>query len=213
MKTKIVISSLAAIIAIGLGIYAINGGSGNEPIVENTTKPAITELITTTIQSLKPLAKGDMAAMRILDVPVDLNQVSFVDGDGKSLTIGDWKGRVVLLNLWATWCPPCRHEMPSLEDLQGQLGGENFEVVTVSIDLKTADKPKKFFAENDLKNLNFYWDGSAKIFTSLKKQNLSFGMPTTVLINRQGIALGVLNGPAVWNGAQALALITRTLEM
>ena len=208
MKINLKIISLVAIAAIGFGIYAINGGSGNKPVLENIQKSSLSHN-----QELKPFAKGSMAAMRILDKPLDLNSIAFSDGDDKSFTIADWHGRTILLNLWATWCPPCRHEMPFLEDLEARLGGEQFEVVTVSIDLKSSAKPKAFFAEIGLKALKFYWDGTSKIFTDLKKENLAFGMPTTVLINRDGMALGVLNGPATWNSDEAIALIQQTLKL
>ena len=165
----------------------------------------------TILASLKPLARGKMAAMRILDKPVDLSQISFTDGEKKPFKIADWKGRVVLLNLWATWCPPCRHEMPSLEDLETKLGGPEFQVVPVSIDLKTTDKPKAFFKETGLKKLPFFWDGSAKIFNKLKSIGLAFGMPTTILIDKNGMALGVVNGPAEWNSEDAITLIKKAL--
>ena len=208
MKINLKIISLIAIAAIGLGIYAINWGSGNKPVVENIQKSS-----TSDNQVLRPFAKGSMAAMRILDKPLDLNSIAFSDGDGKPFTIADWNGRTVLLNLWATWCPPCRHEMPFLEDLEKRLGSEKFEVVSVSIDLKSSAKPKAFFAEIGLKALKFYWDGTSKIFADLKKENLAFGMPTTVLIDQNGMALGVLNGPATWNSDEAIALIQKTLKL
>ena len=207
MKTNLKIISLIAIVATGIGLYAIFGGGGNEDVVEN--KPQSANLIASI---LKPLATGNMAGMRILDKPLDLNYISFSNGDERNFTIADWKGRVVLLNLWATWCPPCRHEMPFLEDLESQLGGENFEVVSVSIDLKSPKKPKAFFAEIGLKKLKFYWDGSAKIFNELKKHNLAFGMPTTILIDKNGMALGALNGPATWNSAEAITLVRQALK-
>ena len=153
-----------------------------------------------------------MAAMRILEKPLDLSAVSFGDGNGNIFKIADWKGRVVLLNLWATWCPPCRHEMPFLEDLEARFGGDNFQVVAVSIDLKSPDKPKAFYAEIGLEKLGFYWDGSAEIFNELKKYNLAFGMPTTILIDKNGMAVGALNGPAEWNSAEAFALIEQALK-
>lgn len=208
MKINLKILSLIAIAAIGIGIYAINWGSGNEPVAEKIQKSSTSEF-----EMLKPLAKGSMAAMRILEKPLDLNKISFSDGEGNSFTIANWRGRTVLLNLWATWCPPCRHEMPFLEDLEVRLGGENFEVVTVSIDLKSTTKPKAFFSEIGLKALKFYWDGTSKIFADLKKENLAFGMPTTVLINDEGMALGVLNGPAAWNSDEAIALIQQSIKL
>lgn len=211
MTTKTKILALLAFIAIGIGIYAISGGSGNEQMAEKT-QPSANAPTADVLAALKPMTKGKMAAMRVLDAPVDLSNVAFGDGDGNPLTIGDWKGRVVLLNIWATWCPPCRHEMPWLDSLQKQLGGPEFEVVSVSIDLRTQDKPRAFFAETNLKELGFYWDGTAKIFTVLKRQGLAFGMPSTILIDKNGMALAALNGPAEWHSADAVALINTVLK-
>lgn len=207
MATKTKLISVLVLIVLGIGIYAISMGTGNEVSKENSNQVA-----TSLIPALKPLAKGKMAAMRILDKPLDLNSISFVDKDNNPRTIADWNGRIVLLNLWATWCPPCRHEMPSLEDLEKQMGGADFEVVTVSIDLKTPDKPKAFFKEINLTELAFYWDGSVAIFNTLKKKNLAFGMPSTILIDRNGFAVGALNGPAEWNSDDAIALIKKSLN-
>ena len=207
MKNKKYFFYLIAFAAIIVGLYAVFQGTGNERMAEKSNPPANSK-----ITILKPFARGDMAAMRILDAPVDLNLISFDDDEGKKLLVSDWKGRVILLNLWATWCPPCRHEMPSLEKLELEFGSDKFEVVAVSIDLKSPDKPKAFFAEINLKALNFYWDGSAKIYNEFKKLNLSFGMPTTILIDENGMGLAVLNGPADWASDDAMALIAETLK-
>ncbi|MCF6322156.1 MAG: TlpA family protein disulfide reductase [Rhizobiaceae bacterium] len=211
MTAKSKILAMIAVVAVGIGIYAISGGAGNEPVAENSANPSASQSASI-MEALKPLAKGEIAAMRVLDKPLDLNNISFTDGEGKTLTIADWNGRTVLLNIWATWCPPCRFEMPSLEDLEVQLGGEDFEVVAVSIDLKSTDKPRAFYKEIDLNDLKFYWDGTAKIFGELKKLNLAFGMPTTVLIDKNGMALGVVNGPAEWNSEDALVFIRKSLN-
>ncbi len=206
-KSKILI--LVAALALGFGIYAISGDAGNN----QTAKKDVTPSEEPAFRSLKSLTTGDMAAMRILDTPLDLTKINFTDGNGKTFTIADWKGRTVLLNLWATWCPPCRHEMPSLEDLEKRAGSDVFEVVSVSIDLKSPDKPRAFFKEINLTELKFYWDGTSKIFHELKKMGLAFGMPTTILIDKNGMAIGAMNGPAEWNSKAAFALIEKAIAL
>lgn len=156
---------------------------------------------------LSDYAKGDLAAMRIISSPVDLNDIKFTDQNEVPFSVKDFNGRIVLLNLWATWCPPCRHEMPSLHSLQEQKGDDQFEVVTVSIDLKDPAKPLAFLKSIDNTELTFYWDKQAKIFNDMKRIGLAFGMPTTVLIDRDGFAVGVLNGPAEWASKDALAIV------
>ena len=91
---------------------------------------------------LEPLARGEVAALGIASEPKRLPELAFADADGKPRTLADFQGKTVLLNLWATWCVPCRKEMPALDALQGKLGGDKFEVVAVNIDTRNLDKPK-----------------------------------------------------------------------
>ena len=149
------------------------------------------------------LNKGAMAAFLARPKPLDLGEVSFVAADGATKTLSDWHGKVVLLNIWATWCVPCREEMAMLDKLEAQLGGKDFQVVAVNIDRGAADKPKAFLAEIGATHLALYTDPSGKLFSKLK----AVGMPTTLLIDREGHEIGRLVGPANWDSPDALALI------
>src|SRR5204862_290034 len=128
--------------------------------------------------------------------PRRLPDLAFADAEGKPHTLGDFKGKTVLLNLWATWCVPCRKEMPALDALQAKLGGDKFEVVAVNIDTRNLDKPKAWLQEVGVKRLGYYADSSAKVFQDLKAIGKAFGMPTTLLIDAQGCELGAIAGPA-----------------
>ena len=149
------------------------------------------------------LNKGAMAAFLARPKPLDLGEVSFVDGEGVAKSLSDWRGKVVLLNIWATWCVPCREEMATLDKLQAALGGNDFQVVAVNIDRGGADKPKNFLAETGATHLSLYTDPTGKLFSKLK----AVGMPTTLLIDREGHEIGRLVGPANWDSPDALALI------
>ena len=144
-----------------------------------------------------------MAAFLARPKPLDLGEVSFVDGEGATKSLSDWQGKVVLLNIWATWCVPCREEMATLDKLEAALGGKHFQVVAVNIDRGGADKPKSFLAETGATHLSLYTDPSGKLFSKLK----AVGMPTTLLIDREGHEIGRLVGPANWDSPDALALI------
>ncbi len=196
-----------AIIALAGGIYVIARGSGN------VAAAAGCEASVEQAARLNGANTGAVAAFNIADRPVDVGALAFVDASGAAKRLADWKGRVVLLNLWATWCAPCREEMPSLQALQQQAGGAGFEVVPVSVDLGTDEKPKKFYAENDLSGLGFFHDGTMGVFNALKKESLAFGMPATLLIDRNSCVLGTLNGPADWASPQALALVERAKSL
>ena len=117
----------------------------------------------------------------------------------------------MLLNLWATWCVPCRKEMPALDALQQKLGGPDFEVVAVNIDTRDPDKPKAWLKEVGIERLGYYADSSAKMFQDLKAVGRAFGMPTTILIDRNGCELGTLAGPAEWASDDAIKLIEAAL--
>jgi thiol-disulfide isomerase/thioredoxin len=189
------------LVAAGIGaIYGIGGGNGNAP-------DAVCAGALQKAKELSPLLRQEMAAVRIMNAPMPLGELAFLDADGKPRTLGESAGKTVLLNLWATWCPPCRAEMPALDALQRELGGEKFEVVAISVDLGAPDKPKRFFAETGISSLGFFHDGSMDAFNRLKKAGLAIGMPVSVLIDRDGCALAVLNGPAQWDSPAAKALI------
>ena len=160
---------------------------------------------------LKPLATGEIAALQVRDAPEILRDLSFSAPDGKPLTLADFRGRTILLNLWATWCAPCRHEMPALDRLQGALGGPDFEVVAVNIDTRNPEKPKQFLDEVKVTRLAHYTDPSARIFQDLKAVGRAFGMPTTILIDRNGCELAYLAGPAEWSSPEAFAFVKTAL--
>jgi thiol-disulfide isomerase/thioredoxin len=161
--------------------------------------------------ALKPLAKGEVAALQIPAEPARLRDLSFKLPDGRDTTLSAFLGKTVLVNLWATWCAPCRHEMPALDRLQQQYGGPNFEVVAINIDTRNVEKARAFLDEVNVKSLALYADPSAKIFQDLKSVGRAFGMPTTILLDKDGCELAYLAGPAEWSSPDAFAFIGRAL--
>jgi thiol-disulfide isomerase/thioredoxin len=118
----------------------------------------------------------------------------------------------VLLNLWATWCVPCRKEMPALDTLEQRLGGPGFEVVAINIDTRDPDKPKAWLKEVGVEKLAYYADPDAKVFQDLKGIGRAFGMPTTLLLDRQGCEIGTIAGPAEWASPDAVKLIQAAIQ-
>jgi thiol-disulfide isomerase/thioredoxin len=155
----------------------------------------------------KALSTGTLAAFLIHPEPKHLPDVAFADGAGKPLKLSDWKGRVVLINLWATWCAPCRKEMPDLAKLQQELGSDQFEVVAISVDRKGAEASSAFLTETGADALKLYVEPTTKIVGELQ----SAGLPATILVDRQGRELGRLLGPAHWAAPEAVALIKAAL--
>jgi len=157
----------------------------------------------------KDLATGSLAAFLIHPEPRPLADLAFQDGSGKPVKLSDWKGRVVLLNLWATWCAPCRKEMPDLSKLETELGSDQFEVLAISVDRKGAEASAAFLKETGVDNLKLYVEPSTKIVSELQ----SAGLPATLLIDRQGRELGRILGPADWASPEAQALIKAALAL
>ncbi len=156
--------------------------------------------------AVKPFAKGTMVGFAPI-TPADLSALPF-DGRGEEAeTIAALKGRTVLFNLWATWCAPCRVEMPSLAALHAEKADEDFAVVAVSVDNRDANRPEDFLAETGASALDYHREPTMTLFNSLKQAGLAAGMPTTLLIAPDGCAAGVLGGAADWHSADAAALI------
>ena len=133
--------------------------------------------------------------------------VEFEDGEGARRSLVQFRGNVVLLNIWATWCTPCREEMPTLDRLQVKLGGPDFEVVALSIDQQGAAVARDFFKQIGIQALKLYVDSSAQAATKLG----TFGLPTTLLIDREGREIGRHTGPAVWDAPEMVELLRRRI--
>lgn len=137
------------------------------------------------------------------EAPKPIIAIPFEDDAGRSRSLADLRGKIVLLNIWATWCVPCRKEMPALDRLQATLGGSNFEVVPLSIDRGGIDVVRKFFAEIGIQKLGMYLDTSGKATRELGL----VGLPTTLLVDRKGREIGRLIGPAEWDSPEIVDFI------
>jgi thiol-disulfide isomerase/thioredoxin len=140
--------------------------------------------------------------------PAPAPEVAFEDAAGNPLTLEDFRGQVVVLNLWATWCAPCRHEMPSLDRLQAAEGGPDLQVVPLSVDRGDTSKIEEFYEEIGIEHLAIYRDPSNAVGRALG----AFGLPTTVVIDQHGREVGRLLGPAEWDSGEALALLRSLIE-
>ena len=195
------VAVIALVVAAGAGAYwyASSPGTG--------ATASACALDDATRARLDAAATGQMAAFTVADRPVPLSDLAFDGPDGEPTTLGRWQGRTVLLNLWATWCAPCRAEMPALDALQREEGGADFEVVPVSLDMGSDERPRGFYEEVGLKDLRFFHDGSLETLNRLKAAGLAFGLPATLLIDARGCVTGTLNGPAAWEGEDARRLV------
>ena len=196
----------AAIAALGVAaVYVIAGHGRNGG--DAACGPALA-----TAKRIAPLARGEVAAVAAADTGLRLPALAFKDASGATKSLADWKGRVVLLNLWATWCVPCRKEMPALAALEQKLGGPDFEVVAVNIDTRDPDKPKAWLKSAGVDGLAYYADASARVFQALKEVGKAIGMPTSILVDGSGCEIASLAGPAEWASPDALALVQAALQ-
>ncbi len=205
--------STGALVAIAIALGAVVGAagiywkaspSGNAPATESLA--AACKADPETLAKLKPLARGEVAAMAVREEPTALPELAFMSAEGEAMTLAEFAGQALLVNLWATWCAPCRAEMPALAELQAELGGDDFKVLAINIDTGDVAKPKAFLDEIGVSNLGLYRDASMGVFNTLKKEGLAFGLPVTLMIDKDGCMLGAMNGPAEWASTDAKAL-------
>lgn len=156
---------------------------------------------------LGALAQGEMKKLVIYDEPLATPELPFVDETGASHSLVDFRGKVVLLNLWATWCAPCREEMPGLDKLQAELGGDRFQVVTLATGRNPQPKIAQFFEEAGVTHLPRFQDEKQ----SLARAMGVMGLPVSLLIDAHGHEVARLIGGAVWDGADARAVIEALL--
>ncbi|MGB3899135.1 MAG: TlpA disulfide reductase family protein [Mesorhizobium sp.] len=211
----IVVALLAGVLAGAVAVYVREAGSGNTPgdqvaAVDSPDDTACSAKADRA-KAITASATGDVAALLPADPPQSLKRLAFDGPDGKPMTLGERSGKTVLLNLWATWCAPCRAEMPALDTLQKEMGGDRFEVVAVNVDTGDDTKPKKFLEETGVTALGHYRDASMGVFNDLKTRGLALGLPATMLIDGEGCLIGHMNGPAEWASPDAKRLIEAAL--
>ena len=191
---------LAAIIATVVGFVAVYASltlSGNgEKISDATNK-----------QKYQKMQGERLRAFIFHKEPKEIENFKFQDAFGETRSLSDWKGKVVLINLWATWCAPCREEMPSLDNLKKHFSNEKFDVVTISMDRGGVSKPRKFFDEERIKYLELYIDPTSRLMFKMK----AVGLPATILLDPEGREIGRMAGPAQWDSDRAIEIIQKAL--
>ncbi len=198
---------IVAVLAAAALLYVTIGSGGKETAEAQACATSAAQRA-----AIDRAAKGEVAAMTITKQPKPVTQLVFNGPEGQPESLDAFKGRVVLLNLWATWCVPCRQEMPALDRLAAKLGGPDFQVVAVNIDTARLDKPKTFLNEIGVKSLPFYSDPKADVFYRLKQAGKVVGLPTTILIDRNGCEIGTMAGPALWDSPDGIGLIEAAMK-
>jgi thiol-disulfide isomerase/thioredoxin len=151
---------------------------------------------------------GPLGDFTLVRPPRPMPDILFADADGANVGLDAFRGRVILINLWATWCAPCVREMPALDRLQAKLGSDRFEVVAISLDRGGLAKVSPFFDKYGLKNLAIYLDPKSGAYRMLSVQRL----PTSILVDASGREIGRLEAPLEWDSADAVALIQKYID-
>lgn len=170
---------------------------------------AASELRAADVAALKQMRQGDMAKLVIHDAPRARIGETFRDLYGNPVTLADFSGKVVVLNFWATWCPPCLAEMPSLDSLAGEMAGDDFAVIAMSTDRGGLERVEAFFKHTQIRNLEIYHDRSR----DMGRQAGVLGLPVTLILDREGREIARILGDADWHSPEARALLRRVIEL
>ncbi|MGL4405528.1 MAG: thiol:disulfide interchange protein TlpA [Notoacmeibacter sp.] len=198
---------LGALVGSG-ALYFSLSKDGNQAVVVADSCAAKTAQS----KAVGALATGSVAGMAAIE-PRSLAGLRFQGENKAPITLADFKGKTLLLNLWATWCAPCRAEMPELDALQAEKGSDSFEVVALNLDRGKDTKPEDFYTETGIKSLKHYRDGTLGVFNDLKSAGLVLGLPVTMLIDGEGCLLAAMNGPAPWHSEDAKRFIDGVLAI
>jgi thiol-disulfide isomerase/thioredoxin len=199
------VAAAIAILAALAGVYGIGR------LRSNPDAAACRQAVATAAR-IAPLATGEVAALAVAHNAFRVPDLAFKDDSGQVRSLKDWRGRTVLLNLWATWCVPCRKEMPALDALQAKLGDDKFQVVAVNIDTRDPQKPRDFLKQIGVTHLAYFTDDSAQVFETLKEAGKAFGMPTTLIVGPNGCEIGNMAGPAEWASDDGIKLVSAAIN-
>ncbi len=161
------------------------------------------------IEDIAALRAGDMKKLNLHSAPQETSDATFVHEDGSDATLADFKGKVVLLNFWAVWCGPCKIEMPMLSQLQTELGGDAFDVVTLATSRNPPPAMAKFFEERGIDNLPLHRDPKSAVAREMGV----FGLPVTVILNPEGQEIGRLTGEADWSSENAQTILQAIIDL
>jgi thiol-disulfide isomerase/thioredoxin len=205
-RTRLLIVLGVAVLAVAIAswVFLGNGASAKECPVQAEAASAIDFAAVGELAGLNPTGEGRGYAT-----------MAFKDADGKAMDIADFKGKGLLVNFWASWCVPCREEMPALDELAAKYNSDDFLVLPINLDIGEdgLGKARKFLADNKFANLPLYADNTFAAFERLKQEAVTVGLPASLILDANGCELAVLQGPAHWNTPDGYAVIDALVKL
>jgi len=205
-RTLVPILVLVGVLGAAATWFGLTGGAVGPAVAEEcrAAQPVA--------ERIASKARGEVAALAVTQRPAVPPDVAFKGPDDAELSLSRFRGRTVLVNLWATWCLPCREEMPALDRLQAELGGPDFEVVAINVDTRNPDRPRAWLSENGIRHLAYYAEPGGTLLQALQRSGHVIGLPTTLLVDRTGCEIAILKGPAAWATPDAVGLVRAALQ-
>lgn len=205
-RRVLVLALFSAAIALAITLWVSNNSApvASECPVQDAAAAA-----------LDAAATGELAALNGTGKGRGYKDMGFTDADGGKLSVGDFAGKRLLVNFWASWCVPCREEMPALDALAAKYNGDGFMVLPVNLDIGAGGREKAvaFLENGGFQNLPLYADGSFAAFERLKREAVAVGLPATLLLDGNGCELAVLQGPAEWNSPDGHKVVEALLAL
>ena len=157
---------------------------------------------------LEAMREGTMKKLVFASEPAGVPETTFTDPDGGTFSLADYRGKYLLVNFWATWCAPCRAEMPALDALQAEFGGDDFEVLTIATGRNTLSGITRFFEDTNVVNLPILLDPKQ----TLARDMAVLGLPVSVLVDPEGREIARMRGDAEWYSDSARAIISTMIS-
>lgn len=205
-RTRMLILLGVAVLAVAIAswVFLGNGASAKECPVQAEAAQAIDFAAVGELAGLNPTGEGRGYAT-----------LAFKDAAGKAMNIADFKGKGLLVNFWASWCVPCREEMPALDELAAKYNSDEFMVLPINLDIGEdgLGKARKFLEDNKFAHLPLYADNSFAAFERLKQEAVTVGLPASLILDAKGCELAVLQGPAHWNTPDGYAVIDALVKL
>ena len=204
VRLLVILGLMGLAVAIAAWVWLGNAGQAKECPVQAEHAAAIGDA-----------AMGELAALNGTGEGRGYSTMAFKDAAGKDMTIADFRGKKLLVNFWASWCVPCREEMPDLDALATKYNSDAFMVLPINLDIGAGglEKAQAFLDENSFANLPLYADNTFAAFERLKQQAVAVGLPATLVLDENGCELGVLQGPAEWKTDDGRAVIEALLSL